>query len=343
MMPKPSLQRPAAVGSCISTLALTMNRLILLLLGLAIGSCSASANSIDSEIAQQTSRNASTLDFTKFATFAWERVCFFGPYSDNDRFTKATGFSWPLIKETGISSSDSTNVLVFVNGRSVAAYTEYPRQQADFWRLSGQCFNKEQSKFIKQSGNYIYASLAPQSLAPKNPALALLGSTTADVLDTLNVGQPRAASMLDRIDNDHPILNLDSIDVHLVKKASGSILVIITDSPLANDQKTLDRLFEKVRGYLRFINSQSYIDEYGEPTHLNTQIVMLMHEDSDDGLMEHIDTLSAAALKYNTAFIVQMFKDDPVIEMEKLLKVLLKLTKPKKESSRPRRQRPQPE
>jgi len=112
---------------------------------------------ISADIAEQVARNGSErLDLGKVGSAEWERVCFFGPYMNDEEASKVLGFSWDL--PTGIASSfvsESINVLVFLKGQSVVAYTEHKRSEQDFWRLNGKCFSRDKAIFVRGQDSYV--------------------------------------------------------------------------------------------------------------------------------------------------------------------------------------------
>jgi hypothetical protein len=115
-----------------------------------------------SSISSDISRQAATgrVDLNNLAAGQWDRVCFLGPYSDNKAAERTLGFPWDAETRTDISSSDWSNVLIFVKGSEVIAYTEHTRRQ-DFSDLSGQCFAQGKATFAQDKGpgnRYVHVS-----------------------------------------------------------------------------------------------------------------------------------------------------------------------------------------
>lgn len=131
------------------------------LVGLFLAGCGGS--DISSEISRQAG-TGDRLDLTQVGGSNWDRVCFLGPYTTNAAAEKTLGFAWDVELRTDIESSDGINVLVFVTGQHVASYLEHTRHQ-DFWKLSGQCFQRTEAIFVKRDGNYV-APLAQQAVQP---------------------------------------------------------------------------------------------------------------------------------------------------------------------------------
>jgi hypothetical protein len=78
----------------------------------------------------------------------------------------------------------------------------------------------------------------------------------------------------------HPIPYLGALDVMSIKKGGGADLVIVVASPLMADERSQNRLLEKIEGYLSFIGSQEFRSEAGEPSPDNTQVIVRLHPDS---------------------------------------------------------------
>lgn len=112
---------------------------------------------ISTEISQQAAANPERLDLAKVGGAEWERICFLGPYTNNQEAEKALGFSWNVEVRTDIAKSDGINVLVFVKGKEVVAHTEHPRHQ-DFAPLAGQCFPRESAVFVKGQDGYVHGN-----------------------------------------------------------------------------------------------------------------------------------------------------------------------------------------
>ena len=93
------------------------------------------------------------INFSGYGDNNWTRVCFLGPY--NDQSEKALGFNWHISEHTDVLMSDAHNVIVFVTDNEVVEYIVHSRGKGDFWKLSGECYSRDSSTFIKdnESGN----------------------------------------------------------------------------------------------------------------------------------------------------------------------------------------------
>ena len=94
-----------------------------------------------------------SINLSKFGGVNWTKVCFLGPYNESSE--KALGFNWQVSKYTEVLRSDGHNVIVFATESEVIEYVVHSRGSGDFWQLSGECFNRNSSTFIKDpEGKY---------------------------------------------------------------------------------------------------------------------------------------------------------------------------------------------
>jgi hypothetical protein len=106
------------------------------------------------------------------------------------------------------------------------------------------------------------------------------------------------------LDQDHPIPNLNVVDVNTVKKGGGSDLFIVIASPLAGDHRSLKRLLRKVERYLEFLNSKSFQSASGVASPDNTRIVVRLHPASDPAAFELLERNKQWVLNNNATLIV---------------------------------------
>lgn len=98
--------------------------------------------------------NFETLDLSKLGGDEWTKVCFLGPY--NEMSEKTLGFDWQISEHTDVLKSDGHNVIVFATESKVIEYAVHSRGKGDFWQLTGKCFSRKNSKFIKGSrGDFV--------------------------------------------------------------------------------------------------------------------------------------------------------------------------------------------
>jgi hypothetical protein len=106
------------------------------------------------------------------------------------------------------------------------------------------------------------------------------------------------------LDEDHPIPNLEVVDINTVKRNGGSDLFIIVATPLRGDRRSLERLRRKLEVYLLFVNSKQFRDESGIPTPENTSIVVRIHPDSDPLTFELLERNRRWVTNNNASLIV---------------------------------------
>ncbi|MCC8361840.1 hypothetical protein LK996_01920 [Lysobacter sp. A6] len=92
-----------------------------------------------------------------------------------------------------------------------------------------------------------------------------------------------------RRDEDHPIPDLDVVDINVVKKGGGSDLIIIIASPLQDDTRSLERLMKKIERYLGFAKSAEFCAQSGLSTIDNTKIIVYIHPDSSPVAFELLE------------------------------------------------------
>ncbi len=79
-------------------------------------------------------------------TFAWDRVCIFGPYTNNEKAQSVLHMNWNIEERSEIHFSDSVNALVFLYQGSVNQVVDLKRGIADFKDLDI-CLTRNQANF----------------------------------------------------------------------------------------------------------------------------------------------------------------------------------------------------
>lgn len=79
-------------------------------------------------------------------TFAWDKVCIFGPYTNNAKAQSILKLDWNIEERSQIQSSDSINALVFLYQGKVNQVVDLYRGTADFKELD-LCLDRPQSNF----------------------------------------------------------------------------------------------------------------------------------------------------------------------------------------------------
>lgn len=72
------------------------------------------------------------------------------PYMDNKQTEKVLGFKWNSESKTSIQSNDGINVLAFIQGSEVVAYTEHRRDKGDFSRMQPRCLMRGLATVVRQ-------------------------------------------------------------------------------------------------------------------------------------------------------------------------------------------------
>lgn len=80
----------------------------------------------------------------------WDRVCIFGPHTDNATASAVLGLkNWDIETYSKIATSDAISTLVFVAGRHVEYVVEFPNDEGSFAKLGRQCFPREKATFLR--------------------------------------------------------------------------------------------------------------------------------------------------------------------------------------------------
>jgi hypothetical protein len=82
------------------------------------------------------------------ATFAWEKVCIVGPYTSDDQVDAITGIPGAAAHAFDVRSSDTIDVLMFIDQRRIVLSIEHQRNRGDFGtELLGRCYPRAQAVF----------------------------------------------------------------------------------------------------------------------------------------------------------------------------------------------------
>ena len=143
---------PHMSAPVIGKLYLLMKLLYLAGLILVLNGCSFSesdAPRLDIDYAEEPIRLVEYVDGN------WEKVCFLGPYSNNEAATELLGFEWPLESLTSVWVNDGVTLLVFVENESVQSYYEVSRAPYDFNVFSNSCVGRALSSFTKSGSKFV--------------------------------------------------------------------------------------------------------------------------------------------------------------------------------------------
>ncbi len=97
--------------------------------------------------AQLQKENQKTIIFSDLdVTFAWDMVCIFGPYTNNEKVKSVLNMNWNIEERSQIHVSDSVNALVFLYQGSVNQVVDLKRGITDFTDLD-MCLSRNQANF----------------------------------------------------------------------------------------------------------------------------------------------------------------------------------------------------
>jgi hypothetical protein len=108
-----------------------------------------------------------------------------------------------------------------------------------------------------------------------------------------------------RDDPSHPIPSLAVVDVMGIRKTGGADLIIVVAAPLHSDPASLDRLLDKIDGYLRHIQSPEFQAQVGAPTPSNTTIKVALHPGSAPEVYELLERSKGWVTANNASLVVE--------------------------------------
>ncbi len=108
---------------------------------------------------------------------------------------------------------------------------------------------------------------------------------------------------------DHPIPSLTHLDIVGLRPGGGAELVIVIAKPLQSDDYSLNRLLDKIEGYLGHINSKSFIEEAGDPKSNPVTIVVKLHPESCPEAFQLLQKSKEWAKDNNAALRMEMLSD----------------------------------
>lgn len=99
-------------------------------------------NRLSNELEEEKEIILSNLD----VTFAWDRICIFGPYTNNEKAKSVLHLNWNIEERSHIHFSDSINALVFLFQGNVNHVVDLKRNIVDFKDIDI-CLDRNQANF----------------------------------------------------------------------------------------------------------------------------------------------------------------------------------------------------
>lgn len=124
----------------------------MLLPSVLIAACSGTSQISQQIDAQLRSSPSGPVNLAQVGPASWDKMCVLTPYNDNKTAEQVLGFKWDAEANTSIAGNDGVNVLVFVQGTEVVAYTEHPRNKGDFSQLQPRCLARSHASVRRKAG-----------------------------------------------------------------------------------------------------------------------------------------------------------------------------------------------
>ena len=126
-------------------------RALIALVCFLLSACSRINTEISAKIeAKFNASQTAPIDLALILPAPWDRACVLSPYIDNEQAERVLGFKWDSDSKTSIRSNDGINVLVFIHGSEVVAYTEHRRDKGDFSRMQPRCLMRGLATVFRQ-------------------------------------------------------------------------------------------------------------------------------------------------------------------------------------------------
>jgi hypothetical protein len=106
-------------------------------------------------------------------------------------------------------------------------------------------------------------------------------------------------------DPDHPIPSLSGLDFVAQRRLGGADLGIIIATPLDADERSQQRLLDKIELYLRFISSAEFQAEFGAPDPSTTQILVAIHAESHPAIFDLLNHCQPWAAQNRAALVIE--------------------------------------
>ncbi len=103
------------------------------------------------------------IDLAKAVPGNWERVYILAPYTTNSRAREILGVPVNVARRSNIGSSDSIALLVTIQDSQVKGLFEISFRRANFTPHAGECFPKNDARFLIQSTGHPYATHTPST------------------------------------------------------------------------------------------------------------------------------------------------------------------------------------
>ncbi len=98
------------------------------------------------------------IDLAKSMPGDWERLCILGPYMTNSHAKEILGVSVNISRRSNIGTSDSIALLATIQSSQVNGLYEINFKNANFTPHAGECFPKNDARFLIQLTGHPFAT-----------------------------------------------------------------------------------------------------------------------------------------------------------------------------------------
>ena|SRR5690242_17717342 len=106
-------------------------------------------------------------------------------------------------------------------------------------------------------------------------------------------------------DEGHPIARVRAIDVETKLKGGGAYYGLVIASPLAGDQRSQNRLLQKLQAYVDDFHSPEFLERSGRPSPQNCHIYVEIHPDSDPVIFELLEKCRQWVERNGITFVIE--------------------------------------
>lgn len=117
------------------------------------------------------------------------------------------------------------------------------------------------------------------------------------------MSSPTAEAYTD--DASHPIPRVGTIDVETRLKGGGAYYGLVIASPMSGDQRSQNRLLQKLQNYIDDFYSPKFLANFGKPDPQKCRIYVSIHPDSDIVIFELLEKCRSWVEGNNIMYVIE--------------------------------------